>query len=275
MNSPSLLRAAYRDNDDHPVDQFFNIGFRVASVSPPTSDIEFDLSLEVGTHRPTDGTDGWMVVENIENGYRVRVSDALDGEALPPLDVTWNAEEDQWYRFEAMVVPSADAVNTLDADELVAAIESVDPLSFGTQFLSPKEALEQFSFGWQHAAVTDGPDVAWEFTVEPIDALLPGDSNGDGLVNFIDFLALANQFGNSNTGWAGGDFDLSGSTNFLDVLILANNFGTEASSVVAIPEPSSVRLVGCVCLLIGLQRSSSRKSASKRFRNASKSLGTT
>ena len=251
VNSPLLLRAAYRDNDDHPVDQFFNIGFRVASIPVPTSDVDFDLSLEVGTHRPADGDDGWMVIENIDDGYRVRVGDVMDGARLPSLDVTWNAEADQWYRFEAELVPTLGTEGTLVSADLVADVESADPLSFGTQFLTPKQAWEQFQFGWQHAFVEDGADIAWEFTVQPIDALLPGDSNGDGSVNFIDFLALANQFGKDNAGWVGGDFDSDGSTDFQDVLILANNFGREATSLVAIPEPSSFRLAVFICFAIG------------------------
>lgn len=54
----------------------------------------------------------------------------------------------------------------------------------------------------------------------------PGDANLDGFVNFLDFLALAEQFGAEGTAtWSGGDFDGDGSVNFADFLILANNFG--------------------------------------------------
>ena len=55
---------------------------------------------------------------------------------------------------------------------------------------------------------------------------ITGDANGDGSVNFLDFLALANNFGDSVEGGAeDGDFDFDGVVSFLDFLALANNFG--------------------------------------------------
>ena len=58
---------------------------------------------------------------------------------------------------------------------------------------------------------------------------LPGDADGDGMVGFLDFLALARNFGSSNATLADGDFDGNGSVNFLDFLVIANNFGTSST----------------------------------------------
>ena len=63
--------------------------------------------------------------------------------------------------------------------------------------------------------------------------LLPGDANGDGEVGFVDFLALAINFGSTDAVFAQGDFDGNGTVNFLDFLIVANNFGNTAE-----PEPT-------------------------------------
>jgi hypothetical protein len=52
-----------------------------------------------------------------------------------------------------------------------------------------------------------------------------GDANDDGIVEFADFVALANNFGASNAGWSGGDLNNDGTTNFADFVILANHFG--------------------------------------------------
>ena len=82
-------------------------------------------------------------------------------------------------------------------------------------------------------------------------ARLAGDADGDGAVGFLDFLALANNFG-SEGGFEQGDFNCSGSVDFQDFLALANNFGMEAAS--AVPEPSSALLFGCGAMLLGLVR---------------------
>ena len=58
---------------------------------------------------------------------------------------------------------------------------------------------------------------------------LAGDANSDGSVNFLDFLVLANNFGDSVVGGVlDGDFDEDGVVSFLDFLALANNFGSSA-----------------------------------------------
>ena len=72
---------------------------------------------------------------------------------------------------------------------------------------------------------------------------LAGDADGDGEVAFLDFLALANNFG-TDAGYEGGDFDCNGEVAFLDFLALANNFGaTAAANASAVPEPSGLALL--------------------------------
>jgi hypothetical protein len=56
-----------------------------------------------------------------------------------------------------------------------------------------------------------------------------GDANDDGSVTFADFVTLANNFGQSNTGWSGADFNNDGGTTFSDFIILANHFGQTIS----------------------------------------------
>ncbi len=54
---------------------------------------------------------------------------------------------------------------------------------------------------------------------------LGGDANGDGIVNFRDYIVLESAFGKAGQGWAGGDFDGDGTVNFKDYIILEANFG--------------------------------------------------
>lgn len=83
---------------------------------------------------------------------------------------------------------------------------------------------------------------------------LAGDADGDGSVGFLDFLALANNFG-SEGGYEQGNFDCTGTVSFLDFLTLANNFGSSAAAeAAAVPEPSSALLIGLGMMLMGLGR---------------------
>jgi hypothetical protein len=55
---------------------------------------------------------------------------------------------------------------------------------------------------------------------------LTADSNGDGVVNFDDLLALAANYNTSGKTFAQGDFNYDGVVNFDDLLLLAANYNT-------------------------------------------------
>jgi hypothetical protein len=67
---------------------------------------------------------------------------------------------------------------------------------------------------------------------------LPGDADLNGSVTFVDFIALANNFGQPNAGWQGADFNNDNVTSFADFIILANNFGatTFGNQLIATPD---------------------------------------
>ena len=70
-------------------------------------------------------------------------------------------------------------------------------------------------------------------------AALPGDVNGDGIVNILDFQLLSNSFGKSvgQTGYdARCNFNADNSVNVLDFQILSNNFG-KTETVTNTPTP--------------------------------------
>jgi hypothetical protein len=72
---------------------------------------------------------------------------------------------------------------------------------------------------------------------------ISGDADGNGLVEFSDFVILANNFGQAGQ-YTDGDFDWSGMVDFPDFVILANNFGKSgAAPAAAVPEPSAAILL--------------------------------
>ena len=86
-----------------------------------------------------------------------------------------------------------------------------------------------------------------------------GDLDGNGKVEFADFLTLSGNFGNAADS-AGGDIDCDGQVAFADFLILSGNFGQDVG-VASVPEPSCLGWVFCgmtACLL-----------SRRRFRRAS------
>lgn len=82
--------------------------------------------------------------------------------------------------------------------------------------------------------------------VEEIKDTIFGDADFDKDVDFVDFLALSNRFGNPG-GWTQGDFDGTGDINFPDFLVLSAAFGTTATAE-AVPEPGT----NLLCCFVGL-----------------------
>ena len=71
---------------------------------------------------------------------------------------------------------------------------------------------------------------------------LAGDANLDGIVNSLDFTALAAHFSTSGQNWLAGDFNGDGVVNALDFNALATNFGHAMSAPsleTLIPEPAT------------------------------------
>lgn len=99
-------------------------------------------------------------------------------------------------------------------------------------------------FGFVGGSVTVVPD------------FLAGDANLDGRVDFSDFSILSGSFGDSDTEWNTGDFNGDGVTDFADFSILSGNFGNDDTpvAVTAVPEPTSLALLGVAGLMVVRRR---------------------
>ena len=65
-----------------------------------------------------------------------------------------------------------------------------------------------------------------------------GDLDGNGVVEFADFLILGRMFGQEVSLHSEGDIDCNGRVEFADFLVLSANFGLTLPSVESVPEPS-------------------------------------
>ena len=76
-------------------------------------------------------------------------------------------------------------------------------------------------------------------TAEVLSALgiLSGDLDGNGHVDFADFLTLSGSFGTAVDSYSAGDVDDSGLVDFADFLQLSGNFGQVATATRLAPEP--------------------------------------
>lgn len=77
--------------------------------------------------------------------------------------------------------------------------------------------------------------------------ILPGDTNGDGIVNFTDLVTLAGNYRKSGD-WTQGDFSGKGVVGFDDLVMLARNYGQSVDAsdpppVTVVPEPLSAWLI--------------------------------
>jgi hypothetical protein len=96
--------------------------------------------------------------------------------------------------------------------------------------------------------------------VDPTSVLIKytfgGDTNLDGTVNTLDFVALAGSFQKSGKLWTDGDFNYDGTVNALDFNALASDFGKTIAPIgvtfgTLAPEPSSAVLILCGALALG------------------------
>lgn len=99
--------------------------------------------------------------------------------------------------------------------------------------------------------------------------LLPGDADGNGIVDQADAAVLAENWGETNgMSWADGDFNEDGAVSAADASILAANWGQSlwpAGEAASTPEPAIFSLfVGAVATLAARRSSSTAKARKMR-----------
>ena len=187
----------------------------------------FNINKTLDRHEiwATNGTkDGTFKVEDIRNPAGVALADFQQiGDSIYFAATNGAFRESLWAvsapTIEAAEIPELPgvqgdvngdgAVNVADIDALHAAIAG------GTNDAT-------FDLNGDAQVTTLDAD----FLIEDILGTKRGDVDLNGRVDFLDFLALAQNFGKQEATWSDGDFDGDGSVSFLDFLSLAQNFGS-------------------------------------------------
>ena len=76
-----------------------------------------------------------------------------------------------------------------------------------------------------------------------------GDTDLNGIVDFIDFLVVSDGFGEPVSTWSEGDFNANGRVDFADFLRLSGNFEAPVGDMETVPEPRTGTWLGMVGLL--------------------------
>ena len=89
--------------------------------------------------------------------------------------------------------------------------------------------------------VDDGHGLSTVSAAAQVTILLGGDADGNGKVEFADYVALELGFGYSGS-WADGDFNGDGKVNFKDYVVLEANFGRSSTAQAPAAAPLSALL---------------------------------
>jgi hypothetical protein len=129
----------------------------------------------------------------------------------------------------------------------------------GSVFIGGGDGTNHFGNGvWDEFKIYDAALTAGEVlylyseTVPTCNPNTAGDFDGNGKVEFADFLVLSENFGQEVESHAEGDIDCNGTVAFADFLVLSGNFGNEVGGIQSVPEPSGLALLA-VAFLIGIR----------------------
>ena len=143
----------------------------------------------------------------------------------------------------------------MDSQTGTLSYDQYDAINSGSVDLDPiTEGDVSFDRIWLTLRTSDETMGYDNIIVDYLAPEIPGDANGDGLVNDTDGAALAANWQQSNKAWADGDFNADGWVDDADASIMAANWGYGASEATAVPEPSGIVLWLCVAALAALRR---------------------
>ncbi len=109
---------------------------------------------------------------------------------------------------------------------------------------------------FNRALNADEINLLYTTNAQPV-GYIPGDANGDGVVDGDDAATLAANWLAGDATWAMGDFNNDGLVNELDATLLAANWQTGSATNASVPEPTCLVLLGLGMLCLGFLRRNS------------------
>lgn len=158
-----------------------------------------------------------------------------------------------------------EGVSTMDVAGATVEIQVEGELTEGTEFqiiaADVVTGLEEFNLllddpsMWDTSMLSEGKLIFGAMTEVCVipEGGLAGDLDGNGEVDFADFLTLSGNFGATDVSYAEGDIDCDGEVAFADFLALSGNFGAVAA-VSSVPEPGGFALLGLGIVFAMLKR---------------------
>ena len=113
--------------------------------------------------------------------------------------------------------------------------------------------------GRPHSEFTYGFLTLGEGLVDVCDPNASADLNGNGTVDFPDFLILSGNFNMEVSSHADGDLNCNGTVDFPDFLALSASFGSETAAAQSVPEPSGFVTLCLGGMLVGYLRPRRRR----------------
>jgi Dockerin type I domain len=168
---------------------------------------------------------------------------------------------DSGQSFNIAPTPSGDDLTFTIARSAGFWTYSLTGPSIGTAFRTPAQPTFLNSLSTLYTGVFIASTQETQFTVEldsfSVNVAVPGDCDGDGDVDFDDFLAVSNNLFSNVTPGTMGDTTLDGFVDYTDFRIWKNNYvpppGSGAGSV-SIPEPSGILLAMMASLALACGR---------------------
>jgi len=153
-----------------------------------------------------------------------------------PLGLSWSPDGTQLAVSIGNQITGVGGLRGYEADPTSASIGIVDRISATvTPFVSSPSAFPEYFPGLIGNPACD-PNTM-------------GDLNGDGEVNFTDFLTLSSNFGTDVVSHEQGDIDCNGTVEFADFLLLSSNFGSVVNRAATAPEPGGGPIFAITFLL--------------------------
>ena len=180
--------------------------------APSPSPSDFDLAADFDAPFVFDPTQGNLLVDVTFSGF----------------DNSWTVDNEEFNDGITRLI-----VGDVDSEIARNNWPIVTPMQFTLQTLNDLDCNIDGIINIADANCASSNDLA-ELLDEA--GLLLGDLDGNGAVEFEDFLTLSPNFADAGN-YTDGDLNLNGTVDFADFLLLSSNFG-ERTAVSAVPEPT-------------------------------------